>query len=441
MIGFVGLSHLGISYSLATAAKGFDVMAFHPSQDLASDLAGGKFPIDEPGLKELFEESRSRIRYTADPVDLADCDLVFVALDIKTDDQNRSDTGPLESLIDLVASSLRPDSTLVLLSQVNPGFTRRLRERLLSNAACGVGEIYYQVETLIFGRAVERALYPERYMVGVDDPSRPLPESLQRWHAAFDCPVLVMRYESAELAKIAINFFLVSSVTTTNTLAEVCERIGADWSEIAPALRLDARIGPKAYLNPGLGIAGGNLERDLVTVKRLVAGTDADTGVVDAWTRNSLHRKEWTVRTLRKALAHRGINIADATIGVWGLAYKENTHSTKNSPSIAFLSAIPECRKQAYDPTVRLSRDAFPRFMQCGSALDCCVGADALVIPTPWSEFRGIDLAKIREVMPGQIILDPYGLLNAAAASESNFDYYRLGFPSCHDRQTLAAEA
>src|SRR4029077_9344650 len=107
-----------------------------------------------------------------------------------------------------------------------------------------------------------------------------------------------------------INFFLVSSVTTTNTLAEVCERIGADWNEIAPALRLDARIGPKAYLNPGLGIAGGNLERDLVTVKRLVAGTDADTAVVDAWTRNSLHRKEWTVRTLREALARRGINIA-----------------------------------------------------------------------------------------------------------------------------------
>jgi UDPglucose 6-dehydrogenase len=441
MIGFVGLSHLGISYSLATAAKGFEVLAFHPSQSLATDLAGGKFPIDEPGLKKLFQQARSRIRYTANTLDLAECDLVFVALDIKTDEQNGSDTGPLESLIELVASSLRPDCTLVLLSQVNPGFTRSLREKLLNNAACRVGEIYYQVETLIFGRAVERALNPERYIVGVDDLSRPLPEALQHWHAAFDCPVLVMRYESAELAKIAINFFLVSSVTTTNTLAEVCERIGADWSEIIPALRLDARIGPKAYLNPGLGIAGGNLERDLVTVRRLVAGTGADTGVVDAWIGNSRYRKEWTERTLREALARHDINMADATIGVWGLAYKENTHSTKNSPSIAFLSAIPECRKQAYDPTVRLSMDAFPRFSQCGSALDCCVGATALVIPTPWPEFRGIDIAKIRNVMPGQIILDPYGLLNAAAASESNFDYYRLGLPSCRRRQTLVEKA
>ena len=414
---------------------------FDRAKSLATDLAVGKFPIDEPGLKKLFQQARSRIRYTANTLDLAECDLVFVALDIKTDEQNGSDTGPLKSLIELVASSLRPDCTLVLLSQVNPGFTRSLREKLLNNAACRVGEIYYQVETLIFGRAVERALNPERYIVGVDDLSRPLPEALQHWHAAFDCPVLVMRYESAELAKIAINFFLVSSVTTTNTLAEVCERIGADWSEIIPALRLDARIGPKAYLNPGLGIAGGNLERDLATVRRLVAGTGADTGVVDAWIGNSLHRKEWTVRTLREALARRGVNMADATIGVWGLAYKENTHSTKNSPSIAFLSAIPECRKQAYDPTVRLSMDAFPRFRQCSSALDCCAGATALVIPTPWPEFRGIDIPKIRNVMPGQIILDPYGLLNAAAASESNFDYYRLGLPSCRRRQTLVEKA
>ena len=83
--------------------------------------------------------------------------------------------------------------------------------------------------------------------------------------------MLVMRLESAELAKIAINFFLVSTVATTNTLAEICEAIGADWNEIAPALRLDRRIGPHAYLKPGLGIAGGNLERDLVTVQSLAA--------------------------------------------------------------------------------------------------------------------------------------------------------------------------
>ena len=92
-----------------------------------------------------------------------------------------------------------------------------------------------------------------------------------------------MRYESAELAKISINCCLVASVTVANTLAEFCERIGADWSEIVPALKLDRRIGPYAYLTPGLGIAGGNLERDLATVQRLSDAHGTEAGLISAW--------------------------------------------------------------------------------------------------------------------------------------------------------------
>lgn len=427
MIGFAGLTHLGINYSLATAAKGFEVVAFHPSAELVADLSSGKFPIEEPGLADLFAANKNKIRFTASATDLSACELVFVSLDVKTDEANRSDVAPLMKLLGQIAPCLRKGSTLVLLSQVNPGFTRGLREDLLRHS-CEV-EVFYQVETLIFGRAVERALDPERYMVGAADPTEPLPAPLQQWHDTFGCPVLVMRYESAELAKIAINFFLVSSVSTTNTLAEVCEHIGADWNEIAPALRLDARIGPKAYLTPGLGLAGGNLERDLVTVKRLAEGSPADTGLVDAWQRNSAHRKDWTARTLREAAQKRGLDLKNAVIAVWGLAYKENTHSTKNSPSLQFLAGFPEARKQAYDPAVKLSADAFPQFRQFASALDCCQGADALVIPTPWPEFRTADLKAICAAMRGHIILDPFGLLDGAQAAALGFDYYRLGVP------------
>ncbi len=254
-------------------------------------------------------------------------------------------------------------------------------------------------------------------MVGCDNPQTPLPEIYANWLAAFNCPVLPMRYESAELAKIAINFFLVSSVSTTNTLAEVCEQIGANWNEIAPALRLDARIGPKAYLTPGLGIAGGNLERDLVTVKRLATG---DTGIIDAWIHNSTYRKEWLARTLRARVP----NLKDLTVAIWGLAYKENTHSIKNSPSLQFIASIPECRKRAYDPQVTMASDGFER---CASPLECCRGADVLVIPTPWPEFRQADLKAVRAAMKGHVILDPFSLLEGPQASALGFDYHRLG--------------
>ena len=108
-----------------------------------------------------------------------------------------------------------------------------------------------------------------------------------------------MAYESAELAKISINFCLVASIAVANTLAEVCERVGANWSDIAPALKLDKRIGQGAYLSPGLGIAGGNLERDLRTIVQIGEAKKTDVGVVKAWLANSAHRKDWTWQVLQ----------------------------------------------------------------------------------------------------------------------------------------------
>src|SRR5262249_55842422 len=147
--------------------------------------------------------------------------------------------------------------------------------------------LYYQVETLVFGRAVERATQPERYIIGCADPQRPLPAPYQALLGAFGCPLLPMRYESAELAKIAINCCLVASVSVANTLAELSEGIGADWGEISPALKLDRRIGAYSYLSPGLGIAGGNLERDLATVLRLSEATGSEASVIASFVRNS----------------------------------------------------------------------------------------------------------------------------------------------------------
>src|SRR5207253_4271520 len=132
--------------------------------------------------------------------------------------------------------------------QVPPGFTRAL--------AVPPDRLYYQVETLVFGRAVERAMRPERFIVGCANPQQSLPPAFLAFLKAFNCPILTMRYESAELAKISINCYLVAAVSAANMLAEASEAIGADWAEIAPALRLDRRIGEHAYLNAGLGLAG-----------------------------------------------------------------------------------------------------------------------------------------------------------------------------------------
>ena len=127
--------------------------------------------------------------------------------------------------------------------------------------------LYYQVETLIFGKSLDRALNPERIIIGCNESNSKIKNSYLKYLKRFNCPIIKMSYESAELTKIAINIFLASSITTTNVLSEICSTIGANWEEIKPALKLDSRIGPKAYLKPGLGISGGNIERDIMSLK------------------------------------------------------------------------------------------------------------------------------------------------------------------------------
>jgi len=419
-IAFAGLSHLGIIYSMAAAAHGYSVIAFDERRGVAEGLAGGRFPISEPGLEDAFRQHHERIEYTADPSLLSDCALIFITLDVSTDDANNSDLAPLGALIDRVSAVAAPQTALVLMSQVPPGFCRRLAGSLRKDLC-----LYYQVETLIFGNAIERAILPERYMVGASEVHRGLPELYRRFLDAFQCPVLLMRYESAELCKIAINCFLVSSVSTTNMLAEICERIHADWSEIAPALRLDRRIGQYAYLSPGLGIAGGNLERDLATVENLAASHRTDGRIVTAWKENSSHRKEWVQRLLRE----RGLlnGQPNCQVTVWGVAYKAETHSTKNSPALALIRDLGECGLRIYDPAVTLNGGDFPLAQVCASAAEAAEGSDVLVVMTPWKQFREVPLDAIKGRMRGRVIVDPFGALDAAGCRKLGFDYYRMG--------------
>src|SRR5439155_15540251 len=99
MIGFVGLSHLGLNYSLATAAKGFDVVAYDPDAMLTARCAAGEFPIEEAGFGDLFAQHRARIRYTSDETALAEFELVFYSLDVRTNDRNESNPAPRHALI------------------------------------------------------------------------------------------------------------------------------------------------------------------------------------------------------------------------------------------------------------------------------------------------------------------------------------------------------
>ena len=216
---------------------------------------------------------------------------------------------------------------------------------------------------------------------------------------------------------------LVASVSTANTLAEICENIGANWSEIVPALRLDKRIGPYSYLKPGLGIAGGNLERDLATVLSYAQKYQTDGGVVSAWLNNSKHRKDWAWMTLNDLVLKKQLH---PKIAVLGLTYKENTHSLKNSPSITLLDRLQDQTITAFDPVAEA--DAVnQKIVRTGSALVATEQADVLLVMTPWPEFRSITAHDLEKSMTGRIVIDPYRVLDGTELVEKGFIYATLG--------------
>lgn len=414
-VGYAGLTHLGLCSAVAAAGKGVETLGYDPDADLVARIGAGALPVKEPGLDAMLHAARDRIGFSADPAALGTCDLIYVAPDVATDGAGQSDLGEIDRLLELALAHARADAAVVVLSQVPPGYTRA-RQR----AGRYLG---YQVETLVFGQAVERASRPERFIIGCADPVAPLPAAWRAFLETFGCPILPMRFESAELAKISINCCLAASVTVANTLAELCERVGADWSEIVPALRLDRRIGTHAYLAAGLGLAGGNIERDLATVMRLSGEFGTDAGLIRAIGANSLHRKDWVLRELHASLPAG----AQARVGILGLAYKENTASTKNSPALALIGHLDGWSLQVFDPLVAAA--LVPNAIAADSALAAARGADALAIMTPWPQFRDLDPAGIATAMRGRLVLDPFGVLPRPAARAAGLDHRVLGTP------------
>lgn len=415
IIGFAGLTHLGLNSAVASAARGFSVIGFHDDKQLVEKLNQGTLHVLEPQLPELLMKFRNNLTFSSDRISLYSCDIVYISVDVPTDDKGLSSLSPVEDIIQVAISAMRNDAILVILCQVPPGFTRRIN--------WPPKQLVYQVETLIFGRAVDRALNPERFIVGLAGSKDTLPANLSTYLGAFNCPILPMRYESAELAKISINMFLVASVTTSNILAEICENIGADWFEIVPALRLDKRIGQNAYLTPGLGIAGGNLERDLRTILNFSETYDTEAGTVSAWIKNSQHCKNWAWLKVKELVLSQN---PKPRIALLGLTYKENTHSIKNSAAIELLSNCTNLSVTAFDPAAPddLSIGGVTRVNTAEETLD---GADVLIIMTPWEQFRSLSISEIWKKMAGMVVIDPYRMLNGEELKNRGFTYASLG--------------
>ena len=399
IIGFCGLTHLGISSAIASISKNFQTICYDENIETINNLNKGNLIITEPLFEDALKKKKHLIEFTNNIKKIELCDIIYVSMDIETESNGTSNLKPIHKLMNKILSHLNYNKILIVLSQVPPGFTREYSKIKPF--------LFYQVETLIFGNAYERAMYPERIIVGSADPNIDLPKVYLNFLHDFNCPIINMKYESAELSKISINLFLLSSLSTANKMAEICESINADWHEIIPALKLDKRIGSHAYLSPGLGVAGGNLERDLKTISLLSQKKAIDNDLFSVFNKINKNRKSWVWKKLSKILK----NNDEKKIGILGLTYKENTHSLKNAPSLELLPMLEKHDIIVYDPVVEV-KDRFPWCKHAQGSFEVIKNADILIIMTPWKEFKDLSLEMVSREMNGNIIIDPFNVFD-----------------------------
>ena len=390
-IGFYGLSHLGLVYLVAYASKGLKVIGYDANSEVINELLSGSWSIKEPGLFQAYLDNRDRIRFTSNLHEFLNVDVIYFSQDVPTDSNGVSDLSGIEKAINTVITLVPKNITLILLSQVPPGFTRKYSE-IYQN-------FFYQVETIVFGNALEISTSPERIIVGSAKGDYGI-EELNLLFQVFACPVVWMSLESAELTKIAINMYLASSVTLTNALSDYSKTIGGNWSDIVHALQLDKRIGRDSYLRPGLGFSGGNIERDIETLRKLSTPDSLINRLTLAYQDASNIRRIWLREQVIEIL-----KIPSFRISLLGLTYKPETNSTKNSIPLEILSEFRAHIQHVYDPAL-LNSSLYSTTDSIWAAIK---DSEVLLIGTPWKEFFGIEELIIKSQV--QIVIDPYDVL------------------------------
>lgn len=442
----VGQWHQGAVLAGCFADMGHDVVGVDTDAAVIEGLSAGRPPLHEPGLPELIGAglAAGRLRFTTDfAAAVSGAELVYLSLDTPVGADDSPEMEPVLAAARAVgrAAPAGNDVVLCVTAQVTVGATNALRAAVEAELGAGRCQAAYIPEFLRLGTAIESFRGADRFIIGADDDA--LAERLASFYRPLGRPVVVMDVASAEMTKHASNAFLATSISFINEMADLCEEVGADVTRVAEAMKLDARIGPRAFLSPGLGFAGGTLGRDLRALQGMGARTGRATTLTDAVL--AVNRNRAALVTGLLARLHgapgavgvagvAGVAASGALDGVrvtlLGLTYKAGTSTLRRSVAleIARELAAMGAEVRAFDPHADLSElDDEPPFQVCDTAADAAAGADAVVVTTAWPEFRELDLAALRDRVRRPDLVDTQNLFDPAAVAASGWSYYGVG--------------
>jgi UDPglucose 6-dehydrogenase len=431
-ITVVGTGYVGLVSGAGLADFGSHVMCVDKDAERIDMLNKGEIPFYEPGLEELVSRNvkNGRLFFTSDlKMAVARSLVVFITVGTPDGGSGQPDLTQLQDVAGELAGVIDDYKVIVIKSTVPVGTNRRIKEMIQTDLKKGVKvDIVSNPEFLREGAAIEDFMRPNRVVLGSDSQKAlAIVKDIYRSLYLIETPFVISNLETAEIIKYASNAFLATKISFINEVANICEKVGADVHQVAKAMGLDKRIGPK-FLHPGPGYGGSCFPKDTLAFAHLGKTVGSPVSIVEAVIEVNRTQR---LRMIRKAEELLG-SLRGKTIGILGLTFKPNTSDVRESPAIDIVNIFLSrgTTVKAYDPE---GMEEFKKVIgdagisYCTTPYEAAQGAEALVLVTEWNEFRNLELKKIRSLLAKPVILDLRNIYDPGTMAGLGFTYRGVG--------------
>jgi len=426
-LAIIGTGYVGLVTGTCFAEVGHSVICVDADVKKVETLRAGGIPIYEPGLEEMVARNvaAGRLKFTASTAEgVEGSEVIFIAVPTPPQPDGSVNMSYIELVAREIADCLQSYRIIVDKSTVPVKTAEKVAATIRRYRRSQVDfDVVSNPEFLREGFAVDDLMKPDRVVVGVAS-NRPV-AAMREVYAPFNAPLIVTDTNSAELIKHAANSFLALKISYANALSVICEAAGANVQEVTRGMGLDNRIGSR-FLQAGLGFGGSCFPKDLHAFIKISEDLGYDFRLLKEVQRINAEQMERFVKKLEDTLwVLRG-----KTIGVLGLAFKQNTDDVRQSPAIDLCHRLIRegATLKVYDPQAMEKARAILTGVEYVSDMNLVAdGCDALVIATEWPQFAQVDFARARKVMRTPILLDGRNLLDPARMEELGFIYKSIG--------------
>jgi UDPglucose 6-dehydrogenase len=437
-ITVIGTNYVGLVTAACFAELGNQVIGVDIDPDKVERLGRGQIPIFEPGLEEVVARNlkAGRLKFTLDYIQgLQKAEFAFVCVGTPSGIEGEADMSQVRSAAQSIGRHTPANHHLIVVNKSTmPIGTGDWMLPALQKASNGSGAEFTVVsnpEFLREGSAVDDFRRPDRVVLGGTHQV-----AIERVASLYrdlqpEPTIVITDINSAEMIKYASNAFLATKISFINEIATVCERLGADVKEVARGMGLDKRISPE-FLDAGVGYGGSCFPKDVKALAHMASMAGAHPQLLRAVMEINRDMRRLVLQKVRAELG----GLEDRVIGVLGLAFKPNTDDLREAPAIEIIHLLQSegARIKAYDPAANEpARSVLPGVTLSSNAYEVAEGADALLLLTPWSEFRRLDLDVIRQSMQHPLLIDGRNLYDPREMIARGFVYHAIGRPTPDD--------